>query len=147
MKNFEGCEKISSDSNIVISDPASRNNRSKFRLCNVGQASIRVVQVDGCAIKEGMRCDYLIVLPNQQEIYVELKGSDVRHAVEQIFKSMDLLTCNCHSLLKLCFIASTRCPINSTEIQNLKKKFRQKYNALLTIKNGEITYSYESGDV
>jgi len=82
-------------------------------------------------------------LPNEQEVYIELKGSDVKHAVEQISRSIDLLACNCHSVIKLCFIASTRCPINSTEIQNLKKKFRQKYNAKIIIKNGEITHTYD----
>jgi hypothetical protein len=144
MRDFQNCETVSSDPSIVISDPGSRNNRSKFRLCNPRRASIKVVQVDDCVIKEGIRCDYLLVLPNGQELYVELKGSDVKHAVEQITRSIDLLACNCHPVDKLCFIASTRCPINSTEIQNLKKKFRQKYNAHLTIKNGEIIYSYDS---
>jgi hypothetical protein len=143
MKDFPGCETVRKDSNISISDPCSRNNRSKFCLKNPKRASIKVVQVDGCAIQEGIRCDNLLILPNGQEIYVELKGSDVEHAVEQIEKSIELLACNCHVLIKLCFIASTRCPITTAEIQNLKKKFRQKYNAQLTIKNGEITHLYD----
>lgn len=122
MKNFqEDCETVSSDPNIVVSDLGSRNNRSKFRLHNPKRAPIKVVQVDGCVVKEGVRCDYLLVLPDGQELYIELKGSDVKHAVEQIAKSINLLTCNCRSVVKLCFIASTRCPINSTEIQNIKK--------------------------
>jgi hypothetical protein len=144
MRDFEGCETINIAPNIVVSDPGSRNNRSKFRLHNPKRASIKIVQIDDCAIKEGARCDYLLILPDGQELYIELKGSDVKHAVEQIARSIDLLACNCQSISKLCFIASTRCPINSTEIQNLKKKFRQKYNAQLIIKNGEITYSYDS---
>lgn len=144
MRDFQNCETIRSDTNIVISDPGSGNNRSKFRLQNPQRYSIKVVQVDGCAIQEGVRCDYLFILPNGQELYVELKGSNVKHAVEQIARSIDLLACNCQSTVKLCFIATTRCPIASTEIQILKKKFKQKYNAKLTIKNGEITHSYDS---
>lgn len=144
MKDFQNCETASIDPNIVVTDPGSRNNRSKFRLQNPRRASIRVVQVDDCVIKEGIRCDYLLILPDGQELYVELKGSDVKHAVEQIARTVDLLSCDCHSAVKLCFIASTRCPINSAEIQSLKKRFRQKYNAQITIKNGEVTYSYDS---
>lgn len=144
MRDFQNCQNVRSDSEIVISDRGSRNNRSKFRLHNPNRASIKIVQVDDCVIKEGIRCDYLLVLPSEQEVYVELKGSDVKHAVEQISRSIGLLTCNCHAVVKLCFIASTRCPINSTEIQNLKRKFRQKYNAQLTIQNGEITHTYNS---
>ena len=73
-----------------------------------------------------------------QEIYIELKGSDVKHAVEQIATTIQKLGLNMSAAI--CFIASTRCPINSTQIQNLKKKFRKNYNAKLTIKNGEIVH-------
>lgn len=141
MRDFQSCERVCSDPNISVSDSGSRNNRSKFRLHNPKRSSIKIVQVDDCVIKEGMRCDYLIILSNNQEIYIELKGSNVKHAVEQISRSIDLLTCNCNSIVKLCFISSTRCPINSAEIQNLKKKIRRKYNAKLTIKNGEIIHT------
>lgn len=41
---------------------------------------------------------------------------------------------------KLCFIASTRCPLTFPQIQQFKKKFKRDYNATLTIKNGEIIY-------
>lgn len=143
MKDFPGCEKVNNDSNIVISDPGSRNNRSKFRLHNPKRASIKVVTVDDCVVKEGIRCDYLLILSDGQELYIELKGSDVKHAVEQIARSIDLLDCDCRSVAKLCFISSTRCPIASTEIQNLKKKFKQKYKAQLSIKSGEITHTYD----
>ncbi len=144
MRTFPGCETVKTDPNIVVSDHGSRNNRSKFRLQNPKRASIKVVQIDDCVIQEGIRCDYLLILPNEQELYIELKGSDVKHAVEQISRTIDLLACNSQSLPKLCFIVSTRCPINSTEVQNIKKKFRQKYNAKLVIKNGEINYNYDS---
>ncbi|MEQ8998240.1 MAG: hypothetical protein RID53_17230 [Coleofasciculus sp. B1-GNL1-01] len=143
MRNFAECETIKSDTYIVVTDPGSRNKRSKFRLHNPNRATIKVVQVDDCVIKDGIRCDYLLILPNEQEVYIELKGSNVQHAVEQIERAIEVLSCNCKSLIKLCFISSTRCPINSTEIQNLKKKFKQKYNAKLFIKNGEISYTYE----
>ena len=139
MKDFGDCETAKKDSKIVLVDPNSKNSRSKFRLDNLRKTKIRVIQVDDCAIKQGVRCDYLIILPNEQELYVELKGSNVKHAVEQIATSIQTLTSN-ELTLKLGFIASTRCPINSTEIQILKKKFRQQYKAKLIIKNGEITH-------
>lgn len=144
MKDFEGCETTSTDPNIVVSDTHNQNSRSRFRLHNPTKLSIKIVRVDDCVIREGIRCDYLILTPNGEEMYVELKGSDVRHAVKQIARSIDLLTCTCQPVPKKCFIASTRCPINSTEIQNLKKKFRRQYNAELVIKNGEIDYKYDS---
>lgn len=143
MRNFRDCEKINSDLNIVVLDPSSRNNRSKFRLYNPKRAYIKIVQVDDCVIREGVRCDYLLILPDGEEFYIELKGANVQHAVKQIARSIETLACDCQSTSKQCFIASTRCPISSAEIQNLKKKFRHKYNAQLTIQNGEITYTYD----
>lgn len=136
------CETVRKDPSIVVSDPGSRNNRSKFRLLNPKRVFIKIIRVDDCAIKEGIRCDYLLVLPSRQEIYIELKGSDVRHAVDQIARSIDLLTCTDKSQRKLCFIATTRCPLSSAQIQNLKKKFKKEYNATLTIKNGLISHEY-----
>ena len=75
MKDFGDCEKIRKDPKIVITDPGSKNNRSKFRLENSKKLAIRVIQVDDCVIKQGVRCDYLIIVPieqkscDEQEIY------------------------------------------------------------------------------
>ena len=145
MKDFGECEEIRKDTKIVITDPGSGNNRSKFRIENPQRLEVRVIQVDDCVIKEELRCDYLVIVPGKdkssdsQEIYFELKGSDVEHAIKQIATTIQKLDLSV-SASKLCFIASTRCPINSTQIQNLKKKFKKKYNAKLTIKNGEIVH-------
>ncbi len=139
MKNFGDCEKINQNSKIVISDPGSKNSKSKFRIDNPKKLKIRVIKVDNCVIKQGIRCDYLVILPNSLEIYIELKGKDIGHAAEQIEASIKKLTVSL-SAKKLCFIASTRCPLTSPQIQKLKKNFKRDYNATLTIKNGEITH-------
>ena len=87
----------------------------------------------------GKRCDYLVVLSDNQEIYIELKGSKVAYAVEQIIATIPQLTADT-SKPKLDFICSTRCPMTSPEIQKLKKITKKKHNLKLTIKNGEIVY-------
>lgn len=139
MKDFGECEQINKNSQIVLSDAGSKNKQSKFRLDNRKKAKIRVIRVDDCAIKQGLRCDYLVILPNNLEIYVELKGKDVEHAVKQLESSIKQLT-DSFFAEKLCFIASTRCPITSPQIQKFKKNFKRRFNAKLTVKNGEIVY-------
>jgi hypothetical protein len=139
MINFGECEETNKNHHIVLSDTESKNKYSKFRLENPQKSKIRIIRVDGCVIKQGIRCDYLIILPNELEIYVELKGKDVEHAVKQLESSIKKLTKNLFSE-KLCFVASTRCPINSPQIQKLKKNFKRNYNAKLSIKNGEIIH-------
>ena len=105
----------------------------------IQRAEVRVIKIDGCVIKKGKRCDYLVILSSGEELYIELKGSKVSYAVEQILASIPELTAD-KSKEKLGFICSTRCPINSTETQKLKKNVKKKYNLKLTIKNGEIVY-------
>ena len=139
MKDFGECEQINKNPKIVLSDLGSKNKQSKFRLENQKKAKVKVVRVDDCAIKQGLRCDYLLILPNNLEIYVELKGKNVEHAVKQLESSIKQLTGSL-SAEKLCFVASTRCPITSPQIQKLKKSFKRNFNAKLTIKNGEIVY-------
>ena len=139
MKNFGKCEETKQGTQIVIKDPGSNNTRSKVRVQNHNKVKVRVIQVDDCVITQGKRCDYLLILPDEQEIYIELKGSKVVYAVEQIIASIPRLTID-KSKQKLGFISSTRCPINSAEIQKFKKIARTKYNLKLTIKNGEIVH-------
>ncbi|MEL7075230.1 MAG: hypothetical protein AAFY63_05000 [Cyanobacteria bacterium J06643_13] len=139
MRNFGQCEETKKDTQIVLKDEGSRNNKSKFRLQNSGKTKVRVVEVDNCVITTGKRCDYLLVLSDGRELYIELKGSQVNYAVEQIIASIPQLTAE-RSTEKLGFICSTRCPISSTETQKLKKIAKKKHNLKLAIKNGEIIY-------
>ena len=139
MKDFGACEETKQDTQIVIKDSGSKNSRSKFRIQNPQKTKVRVIQVDDCVITTGKRCDYLVVLSDNQELYIELKGSKVSYAVEQIIASIPQLTAD-KSKPKLGFVCSTRCPINSTETQKLKKTARTKHNLKLTIKNGEIVH-------
>ena len=139
MRDFGECEEIKEDTQIVIKDVGSRNSRSRFRIQNQNKIKVRVIRVDNRVITKEKRCDYLIILPDGREIYIELKGSKVSYAVEQIYASIQQLTANKFEP-KLGFVSSTRCPINSTETQKLKKIARKQHNLILTIKNGEIDY-------
>jgi DNA-binding protein len=136
MQSFPECEEYKSDSEIVL-----KENKSKIIFLNPEHLEILVVSIDGCVIKEGLRCDYML-LPNQNvEIYIELKGSDVSHAVKQLESTILKLSDNVQSKNKLCFVISTRCPKLSTEIQQLKTQFKKKFNANLQIKNIVCTHN------
>jgi hypothetical protein len=57
---------------------------ASFYLLNPTEREVERIEVDGCAITEGKRCDWLVLLDDaisKEEIYVELKGSAVYHAV------------------------------------------------------------------
>jgi hypothetical protein len=137
MRNFPECEEYKSDTKIVLQE-----NKSKITFLNPNQDKILKIRVDGCAIKdnETLRCDYALVPPNEIEIYIELKGSDVLHAVKQIESTISLLSDNPQKIKKLCFVVSTRVPKQTTNIQQIQSQFKKKFNASFRIKNIQDEY-------
>jgi hypothetical protein len=76
--------------------------------------------VDGCAIDDqGLRCDNAYELDNEEH-FIELKGSDISHAVEQIKRSISLLSST--SDIVYAEIVSPRSRLIGNDIQKLKKK-------------------------
>ncbi len=94
------------------------------------------IKVDDCQIKEGIRCDCLVIYKDVEN-FIELKGSDIRHAVKQIEQSIKILgSKNCNT--RKSFIVSSRNPLSSTEIQGYQIRFKRKYKSDLIIKNNII---------
>jgi hypothetical protein len=105
---------------------------STLYLLNPRGRRIEKVQVDDCAITEGPRCDWLVLLNDMishEEIYVELKGSDIHHAVEQLTTTIEKLSENSRRLGKRCFVVFTRNPLATTEVQRLKVNFMNYFRA------------------
>lgn len=81
MKNVESaCISLTKDSQIKFEE-----NKRKIIFQNPSRRSYKKVKVDGCAIKTGLKCDDLLVSQDEyEERYVELKGIDVMHAIDQL---------------------------------------------------------------
>jgi len=110
-----------------------KEKKSCFRFFNPERKKVKCILVDGCAITDGNKCDHLLIDANDTEHFIELKGCDILHAVEQLEASIKQLSTN--RGIKYSFVISTRCPLSGTDIQNFRKKFKQKYNSELIIKN------------
>ena len=102
-------------------------NKRTFKIKNSSILYINEVVVDGCYIKVGERCDYLFEIINNDTIkdvfYVELKGSNITHAIEQL-KATIAHCKNIHSsvALKQCYIVASKFPSAGPSSQTLKKK-------------------------
>lgn len=129
--NFKAdCIEISSNKIITCSE----NNR-KMYFHNPSELEVMKIHVDGCQINDdSIRCDYLVI-GNAIENYIELKGQDVNHAVGQLCNTIDKLSADKRKSTKRCFVISTRCPLSSTQIQVIKKKFKYEYNSSFIVKN------------
>jgi len=102
---------------------------------NPSHQRLRRIKVDDCLAIEGIKCDFLMISESNCEHFVELKGADVRHAANQLSATIIQISASVAIAPKHCFIVSTRCPLLTPEIQNLKKRFKKRFNATLTIKN------------
>ncbi|MEB3231407.1 MAG: hypothetical protein VKJ64_10385 [Leptolyngbyaceae bacterium] len=131
------CEKIRKDRKIVLEE-----NKSKITFLNPNGVKILVIQVDGCVIDDNQtaRCDYALVPKKELEIYVELKGRDINHAVQQLESTITFLSENPQSIKKLCFIVSSRVPKQTTTIQQIQSRFKKQFNAVFRVKNIQETF-------
>ena len=57
-----------------------------YRALNLDGCRVTQYQIDGCVIREAsMRCDILLMNEDKRNAYlIELKGSDIEHAIEQL---------------------------------------------------------------
>lgn len=119
-----------------------RENRSLLTLDNTNGVVSTKIHVDGCEIDDdGIRCDYLHTT-NDLEIYIELKGQDIEHAIKQIERTITLLSLDKIRQLKRSYIICTRSPMSSTGIQHFDRIFRKKYNSKLIVKSSPFRDSY-----
>jgi len=134
MNSFGHCEKLTSNALIVFKE---RQSRIIFR--NTRRALIRRITIDGCVITHGPRCDYLLINSHTTEYYIELKGCNLRRALDQIEATIQQVSSNPIRAMKHSLIISTRCPLFSPEIQANTLRFRRDYNSSLIIR----TIKYE----
>jgi hypothetical protein len=114
----------------------SGKRTTKLYLSNPQEREVEKIEVDGCAITDGLRCDWLVLINDRQpheEIYVELKGSKVSHAVEQLKATIKTLSADSVHLPKRCFVVYSRNPMPRTDVQNNKVKFRENFKADLRL--------------
>lgn len=130
MRNVPGiCVKDCADANIVF-----EQNRRRVCFYNPNRQICKCVQVDGCAITEGIRCDNMLTSHDERcEYFVELKGTDVKHAIEQLRVSIQTLGEFTDD--RSAYVVSTNvAPALTTTIQRAKRDFLTKFQAELIIK-------------
>ena len=130
MRNVPGiCVKDCADANIVF-----EQNRRRVCFYNPNRQICKCVQVDGCAITEGIRCGNMLASHDERcEYFVELKGTDVKHAIEQLRVSIQTLGEFTDD--RSAYVVSTNvAPALTTTIQRAKRDFRTKLQSELIIK-------------
>lgn len=74
---------------IVCKD---EKNSQKYIANNVDDSEVYKYRIDGEVIKEGKKCDFLVLNKDKNDIYlIELKGSDLEYAIEQLLETEKVL--------------------------------------------------------
>jgi len=133
--NFKKCSEKSKNKIIAVSE-----NTRKFEIRNDKSRLVYTVEVDGCLINDGKRCDYLFEI-DKLVIYVELKGSDIQKAYNQLIATIGYCKHRHDKSVKECYIVASRVPRAGTDIQTLKKKMSSTHKVQLFVKTqkAEIT--------
>lgn len=136
MRNVaEVCIQPTKDSKIKFEE-----NKRKIIFLNPDRKDYKRVQVDGCAIndKVTMRCDKLLVSADgHEERYVELKGTEVMHAIDQLESTILRLgefDDNRHAYV----ISTNVAPAYTTKIQQKALLFKKKYNSELLVREKQL---------
>ena len=116
--------------------------RSSFQVNNKNKRAVVRHKVDGCLITVGKKCDWLLVDKlTGNEIYIELKGSDVDVALKQLCASVDVL--GQKGTKKFGYIVCTRSPISSPAIQKMQKAVMKSHYLNLRVRTVSHTEEIE----
>ena len=136
---ISSCNTTTNNKIISVSE-----NRRTFKVKNDSSFTINEVEVDGCYKTTGAKCDYLFEVISKDTktnietvsivFYVELKGSDINHAIEQLESTIQhCLTEHKKVNKKECYIVASKVPSSGPKSQVLKKKFLKKNKIQLFI--------------
>ncbi|MCC5069112.1 NIL domain-containing protein [Xanthomonas campestris pv. raphani] len=129
--NFKECQEKTKSSIIKVSDKGSTH----ATFLNKENFSYTVVKFDGCVVKNAIACDWIIEKAGVGRLVVELKGSDVDHAAEQIAAALRFLQEKGLKDLKVAaLIICSRYPSIDTKVQRIKQRLARDYRAPVTVK-------------
>ena len=103
--------------------------QKEIRFINDKRKKLSSYHIDGCLIKNGMRCDFLLLVEEDKNaFFIELKGSELKKAIQQIENSINLLICNLagYRILARIIIGHVSSPqVGSSYELKLKKRLKQ----------------------
>jgi len=116
------------------SDPISAaDDKVEIKFSNPDAHNVEKVRVDGCAIKEGAKCDWLIVCRDLSIChFVELKSkSNVEHGHTQLKSSIShpVIKSFIGGLKRRCWLVTSQRHPNSPELQQLKRHYKKDYQS------------------
>ena len=136
----KGCVAAQSEHPVKLSDSG------KYALINnETRNTYEIIHFDGCEIIGSLAADFVIHHPAVGDCIVELKGSDVNHALDQVTETAKYLAHRALRRGKLAgLVISTKYPRIDTKVQRCKAMFKSKWNAKLTVQPNLKPINFQS---
>ena len=116
--------------------------KSTFTLRNPKRASVVVLQPEEFFPAAELDCDFVFqVATAPLELYVELKGSDILHAIDQLDNAIRLLASPLRPKKCIIVVWQRSPPKSDTQMQNRKLAFERKHRCKLEWKTQHHTLS------
>lgn len=77
-KSTDGCVDVIRATKVKVEE-----KRKSAVFLNAGRERVRLIKVDVCLVVGELAADWLVSHPQQGDVIVELKGSDLAHALKQ----------------------------------------------------------------
>ncbi|WP_419778871.1 hypothetical protein [Maridesulfovibrio sp.] len=124
---------------IHLLEDRKTGSKASVKLENKSQSKFTVINFDGCEMKNKTACDY-VVTTAKRAIYVELKGSDVRKAHEQVLVAVKHYKKDHNSKNKTGIIAFTGRPKETSFLQKQKRSLMLKHKLKMICERSPITH-------
>lgn len=133
------CSEITTDSKIKVEECGR-----KAVFLNEDRHSYVRTKVDGCLVEGSPASDWVVSRQQLGDVIVELKGTDVSHAITQVTATAALWENSdrrCGALAAL--IVCSQYPRIATGIQRAKERFKREYRAPLHVVSRNREYRFE----
>ena len=139
---FTNCVDLTTDSHVKVAE-----NGIGAVFLNPDRKAIRRIKVDGCAVTVGPRCDWIVSSHEGVDVLVELKGTDVDHATEQIIRTLRFWANHPErdqTARLAALVVCSQYPRIDTKIQRAKKRMAVEFRTPLHIRTRNEEYRFET---
>jgi hypothetical protein len=135
-KMFENCREFEDQRVFIV----CKEKRTKITFHNPTMETTAKIKIDGCVITSNSvkKCDYLLICAGlKKAILVELKGSKVMTAIEQLSATLDneIIKTPLAPYKKSAYAVVTKISIPYTSIQNEQVRFIRRHCVLKVVES------------
>lgn len=113
-----------------------KENKVGVRIINMNKSDFSIVSIDGCikSIQDNRKCDFA-VYDSKKLFFIELKGSDVKHGIDQLSETVALFSSFWKNKEKRCILCAHHIPKASIDKMIAKQKFYKQHKIHLEFEN------------